>query len=91
MDIEKNAVAGSFESSDVFVEVAPKTNGIEIEVQSVVYQQFGKAIEKTVRDVLNEFEVKSAAVKLTDHGALDCTIRARVETALKRAEGGTVK
>jgi citrate lyase subunit gamma (acyl carrier protein) len=35
--------------------------------------------------VLDKFEVTGAHVTLKDQGALDCTIRARVETALRRA------
>ena len=87
MEIRKKAAAGTLESSDIFVQVEPGENGIEIEIQSIVYNQFGEEIERTVRDVLNEFDVKSAKVQLKDRGAVECAIRARVETALKRAEG----
>lgn len=88
MELRQMATAGTLESSDVFVQVEPGSGGIAIEVESVVYQQFGPEIEKTVRDVLMEQDVADALVRLTDKGAVECVIRARVETALKRAKGG---
>lgn len=84
MIIQSKAVSGTMESNDIFVEIEPG-NGIEVEVQSIVLNQFGKQIESTVKDVLNSFDVKDAFVRVNDRGAVDCTIRARVETALKRA------
>ena len=35
--------------------------------------------------VLEELEVKNAHIEAVDHGALDCTIRARLTTAVRRA------
>ena len=87
MKIKKKAVAGTLESSDIYVQVEPNDNGIELELESVVYSQFGEEIEKTVREVLNDFGVKNVKIQLKDRGAVECAIRARVETALKRAEG----
>ena len=83
MKIIKTAVAGTLESSDVLVEVAPAAS-VSVEIESAVLAQFGDAIEASVREVLAQFDVSGAAVRVTDRGALDCTIRARVETALKR-------
>lgn len=83
MDIIKRAFAGTMESSDVYVEVEP-ADGLQIQVDSVVYAQFGDAIRETVADVLREQGVENAAVRLTDRGALECVIRARVETAVLR-------
>jgi len=87
MEIKKKAVAGTLESSDIYVQVEPNDNGIDLELQSVVYNQFGEEIERTVREVLNDFDVKNVTIRLKDRGAVECAIRARVETALKRAEG----
>ena len=39
-----------------------------------------------IRDVLAENGVQNAAVRVTDRGALECVIRARVETALLRGK-----
>lgn len=87
MEIKNKAVAGTLESSDIYVLVEPNDNGIEIELESIVYRQFGEEIEKTVREVLKEYNVSNIKIQLKDRGAVECAIRARIETALKRAEG----
>ena len=87
MKIVKNAVAGTLESSDAYVQVEPNEAGIEIVLESVVLTQFGDDIKASVMEVLKENEVTNAKVSVNDRGAIDCTIRARVETALKRAQG----
>ena len=87
MEIKNKAVAGTLESSDIYVQVEPNENGIDLVLESVVYNQFGEEIERTVREVLNDFNVKNITIRLKDRGAVECAIRARVETALKRAEG----
>lgn len=87
MELKRMATAGTLESSDVYVQVEP-ASGISLEIESVVYQQFGPEIERAVREVLAEQGVQNARVHLNDKGAVECVIRARVETALKRAEGG---
>ena len=85
--IERTAVAGTMESSDVYVELSPCDSGIEIELDSVVLDQFGDSIRTSVTEVLNENGIESARISLVDRGALDCVIRARVETAIMRAKG----
>ena len=85
MIIKSKAVSGTMESNDIFVEIEPCQKGVEVEIQSIVFNQFGKQIENTIKDVLNSFNVDNALVRVNDRGAVDCTIRARVETALKRA------
>ena len=86
MNIVKSASAGTMESSDVYVEIQPCTNGLEIQLESVVQGQFGDAIRGVVREVLSECGVENASVRVVDRGALDCVIRARVETAVYRGK-----
>ena len=50
-------------------------------------QQFGDDILKVVGEVLEDCGVKNAKVNVIDKGALDCVIRARVETAIMRGRG----
>ena len=85
MKIIRQASAGTMESSDVYVQVEPN-EGIEVVLESVVLVQFGDAIKASVMEVLAENEVENVKVSVNDRGAIDCTIRARVETALKRAQ-----
>ena len=86
MLIKKAAVAGTMESSDVYVEIQP-ADQVTVEIESVVSQQFGDEIDRVVREVLRENGVTGAKVALNDKGAVECVIRARVETAIKRGEG----
>ena len=81
------ATAGTLESSDVFVTLEPHEDGLEIEIDSVVKNQYGDAIRAAVEDVLKEQNVTAARVSVVDRGALDCVIRARVETAVLRGKG----
>ena len=85
MDILRNASAGTMESSDAYVEIAPGT-GLQVRLESVVAQQFGDAIDAVVREVLAEQGVQNANVRVVDRGALECVIRARVETAILRGK-----
>ena len=87
MEIKNKATAGTLESNDVYVLVEPNDNGIELELESIVFNQFGEDIERTVKEVLDDFNVTNIKIQLKDRGAVECAIRARVETALKRAEG----
>lgn len=87
MKIVKPAAAGTMESSDVYVEVEPGTQGLQLSLESVVSQQFGDAILATAREVFRENGVDNAVVRIVDRGALDCVIRARIETAILRGKG----
>ena len=86
-EILQRATAGTMESSDAYVEIEPNENGLEIRLESVVLQQFGQDIEQSVQAVLIRYAVKAAKVTLIDRGALDCVIRARMETAIRRGRG----
>ena len=87
MQIEKMAMAGTLESSDAQVTVEPGTGGIELHLESSVMNQYGRAIQKTVLETLERLGISSARVQVVDKGALDCTIRARVECAVVRSAG----
>ncbi len=85
MKIIQPAFAGTLESSDLQVRIAPNPEGvIDIALDSSVQKQFGVAIERLVRDVLNSMGVESALIEIEDKGALDCVIKARVQTAVMR-------
>ena len=86
MEIKKIATAGTMESSDVYVEIEPGNGTLQITLESVVAQQFGDAIRAVVLEVLKEQQVVSANVKVVDRGALECVLRARVETAVLRGK-----
>lgn len=85
MNIIKAASAGTYESSDAFVEIAPCEQGVSITLESVVEKQFKKQIQATIMDVLRACDVAHAVVRVKDFGAIDCVLRARVHTAICRA------
>ena len=85
MEILKPAVAGTLESSDAQITVEPGEGGISLELHSSVMNQYGRQIKKTVLETLERLEVKDAKVTVVDKGALDCTIKARVECAVLRS------
>ena len=82
---ETIAVAGTLESSDVLVTVEPWPDGIELSIESVAFAQYGRQIRETVLETLARLEVDHVRVTLNDRGALDCTIKARVERACLRS------
>ena len=84
MEIIKKACAGTLESSDTYVEIEP-AKGLSVKIDSVVMERFGETITKTVYGELSALGIENAAVSVSDRGALDCVIRARIETAVKRA------
>lgn len=87
MDILKPAVAGTLESSDVEVSIEPCVKGLIVNVESSVMNQYGSQIKKVVEETLKRLDVKKAIVNVNDKGALDCTIKARVECAVYRSCG----
>lgn len=85
MEIKKKALAGTLESSDAFVTVEPNETGITIEIESSVFEQYGKDIHETAENVLKALDIEKVKVIINDQGALDCTIKARIQTAILRA------
>ncbi len=87
MEILESAVAGTLESSDAMVTVEPNDEGIELTISSSVMNQYGRQIKATVLETLDRLEVVNAKVSVVDKGALDCTLKARVECAVFRSNG----
>lgn len=73
------------ESNDCMM-IVSTSNTLEIELESIVYSQFGEQIMKVIQDVLDEKGIKHIFIRCLDKGALDYTIRARLITALRRLE-----
>lgn len=85
----KNAVAGTMESGDILIQIAPG-DGLQVDLQSSVEAQFGSQIRAVITGTLRDLGIDNAYIKATDKGALDCTIRARVTAAAVRATGKDV-
>lgn len=84
MDV-KTAVAGTLESSDVMVSYSPSASDLEIVVESIVVKQRGRLIRSVLEEITSNRGVSKGVLTVQDRGALECTLRARVETALDRA------
>jgi citrate lyase subunit gamma (acyl carrier protein) len=79
-------VAGSLESSDVLVTITPVQGmGVDIHVESIVIKQYGKRIRAVAEELVKAASLSAASVRIQDRGALECTLRARLETAIERA------
>ena len=89
MEILKPAMAGTLESSDAQVTVEPGTDGIQLTLSSSVMNQYGRQIKATVLETLERLGVEDAQVTVVDKGALDCTLKARVECAVFRSWGAS--
>ena len=78
--------AGTMESNDIMITVEPSdAGGVQVELTSSVYQQFGKQIIAVIRETAADYGVENALITAVDKGALDCTVRARKAAALTRA------
>jgi citrate lyase subunit gamma (acyl carrier protein) len=85
MKIIKEALAGTVESSDLLVKIAPAGGELNVVINSEVYKQFGEQIRLVVDQTLEALGVTEGLIIIEDKGALDCVIRARVQSAVLRA------
>ncbi len=86
MELIKTGMAGTVESGDILVEVEKSTEpGVEIELDSTVMGLYGRQIRQVISETVAQCGLDGIKVTASDKGALDCTIRARVKTAILRA------
>ncbi len=86
MELKHIATAGTLESSDIMVTIEPRQQpGLDIHLESTVLKQFGEQIRQVIDETVAGLGISSATITAVDKGALDCTVRARVKTALYRA------
>ena len=85
MEIKKPAVAGTLESSDCQVTVEPGNGEVDFSLESAVIHQFGNQIKKVTLETLKDLGIDNVRISIVDKGALDCTIKARIEGAVFRA------
>jgi len=84
MVIRRKATAGTMQSSDLTVVVEP-ADRLEIRIESTVKKQYEHAIRARIQEVLARHGIAAGLVQVSDRGALDYAIEARVEAALRRA------
>jgi len=71
--------------SDLHVAFEPTGDPLALEISSKVDYLYGEAIEKAVRRVASAFAVTTGRLTISDAGALEWVLLARVETCLRRA------
>ncbi|MES9935194.1 MAG: citrate lyase acyl carrier protein [Sedimenticola sp.] len=81
--IRNKAQAGTMQSSDLMVFVEP-SNTLHVEIESTVQKQYEHLIRECVDGVLRRMNLSRGRVIVSDRGALDYAIEARVETAVRR-------
>lgn len=86
----RTAQAGTVESMDCLVtvsEAGPGT-GISLTLAGASVARFSKAMDKAVRETLDNLGITDMTVSVQDNGALDLVLKARVEAAVARLKGG---
>ena len=84
--ITRTAIAGTLESNDIMISVSrsQQEGKNTIAVESIVMRQFGPAIIAVIEECLEQFPFGPVHIDAKDRGALECTIKARMEAALLR-------
>lgn len=60
----KNAVAGTLESGDIMIQIAPaETKGLHIDLDSSVAAQFGRQIRRVIEETLTNSALRTLTSK----------------------------
>ena len=85
MSAHVSAVAGTLESNDILITISGIGGSANsVSLSSIVINQFGPAIRAVVDQCLEASGLSGVEVTVQDKGALECTIKARMETAIAR-------
>ena len=86
--IKCGAIVGNAnQNADCVIEIKPRSKGIKINLSSLVKNQYGDAIRSAVKSELKKQDIAAAEVTITDRGAIDPVLRARMECVIKRGRG----
>lgn len=86
----KTASAGTLESSDCLVTASPAEK-LKLEYNGANREIFAERTMQLVESVAKRYGLNGAEISIQDQGALEITIKARLETALLRAGKGVTK
>lgn len=85
MSAHCSAVAGTLESNDILITISSAGGSVNsVSLSSIVINQFGPAIRAVIDQCLEASGLLGVEVTVQDKGALECTIKARMETAIAR-------
>jgi len=88
---DKAVKCGTDKKGDLLVTLELTGKERNIEIRSKVEKKFGKAIRSDVTEILDQYGISGVNILVDDLGALSFAVRARVETAVKRALAREVK
>ena len=60
---------------------------VDFSLESAVINQYGNQIKKVAYETLENLGIDNVKLTIIDKGALDCTIKARIEAAVYRSVG----
>ena len=83
--LKHQITAGTEEKSDVRITVSPGTSGREIIMEKIPHPRFCQATMDLVNRILDEMGEDSVQVRISDFGALEFVIEARLRAAVKEA------
>ena len=86
----KTASAGTLESSDCLVTASPAEK-LKLEYKGANSEIFAERTMQLVESIVKNHGLNGAGISIQDQGALEITIKARLETALMRAVKGVAK
>ena len=84
------ASAGTLESSDCMVTASPSEK-LKLQYKGANSEVFAERTIRIVESIAKKHDLKGAEISIQDQGALEITIKARLETALQRACKGVTK
>ena len=84
------ASAGTLESSDCLVTASPAEK-LKLEYKGANSEVFAERTMQLVESIAKKHGLNGAEILIQDQGALEITIKARLETAILRAGTGVTK
>ena len=72
---------------DVKEEARMEIKKPDFSLESAVINQYGNQIKKVAYETLENLGIDNVKLTIVDKGALDCTIKARIEAAVYRSVG----
>jgi len=69
----------------ILIKPSEENSGRKLEIDSNVMLQYGETLTKLINTVLDKYEISNIHLIAKDKGALEATIKARLETAIKRS------
>ena len=84
--IKREFTAGTEEKSDARITVRPGNAGIVVTIEKIPHPRFCAALTQLVTRSIQAEHITNAQIQVSDFGALDFVIEARLKTALRGAE-----